>query len=455
VWFYPGSWFGVDQPLATVQLKWLRRAQQDFEYLWLARQRGEVINASLMARLLTKPVEIQPGQVPDPAYALMTGTADPSAWSEGQRLLASVVLLREPGQIADKDKADALALDVLHWSRPQDAALLMARTAEWGFNPGNNQWLSLNLGLDIYNASDTKPDQNRLQWTSVPRGWEVQPQPASLSALATYHVDRVTAQARFNRDALDAKDHHPAEITFTNGFNNSESKLQFVLPVAPTDRLGPGMKIEDGKLDDWSGADAIQSGPLVRMLNRPALQKQELQYADQPATIFTGWGDQSFYIAFKLAGVSPGASKATRNFVDYQSRRAWGEDLAEILIQPVFDDGTLGPLLHVVCKPTAGQWVERKRDPRLFADPWQPFEGSGIRYTARLDDGGQWNGEMAIPWRVITDRDRGLPKFLRFNFTQHVHTSGQSASWAGPIDFGRDDSFMGLLVVRESTDPSR
>ena len=36
VWFYPGQWFGVPEPLATIQLKWLRRAQQDYEYLWLA-----------------------------------------------------------------------------------------------------------------------------------------------------------------------------------------------------------------------------------------------------------------------------------------------------------------------------------------------------------------------------------------------------------------------------------
>ena len=26
VWFYPGSWFGVDEPVPTLQLKWLRRA---------------------------------------------------------------------------------------------------------------------------------------------------------------------------------------------------------------------------------------------------------------------------------------------------------------------------------------------------------------------------------------------------------------------------------------------
>ena len=29
------------------------------------------------------------------------------------------------------------------------------------------------------------------------------------------------------------------------------------------------------------------------------------------------------------------------------------------------------------------------------------------------------------------------------------HATGESASWAGPIDFGRDESFMGLLYLRD------
>ncbi len=77
IWFYPGSWFGVDEPVPTVQLKWLRRAEQDFEYLYLAKERGEEVNAQQMARLITKPVEIQPGEAPDPTYSLMSGTTDP------------------------------------------------------------------------------------------------------------------------------------------------------------------------------------------------------------------------------------------------------------------------------------------------------------------------------------------------------------------------------------------
>jgi len=273
-----------------------------------------------------------------------------------------------------------------------------------------------------------------------------------IPSLETYRILRTPVSARFDLNAIQAKDARPVELKFVNGFNNAESKLSFVLPVAPTDRLGPGLNIADGRLDDWNEADAIQNGPMVRMLSRPAIQKQEIQFAEQTAKVFTGWSDENFYVAFHLKGVSSGAAGAARNFVDYQFRRAWGEDLCEILIQPVFDDNSTGPVMHVVCKP-AEHWVERKRDPRLFSNPWQPFEGT-IRYARTTDAAsGEWRGEVAIPWKAITNKDNAIPKLMRFNFTQHVHASGQSASWAGPIDFGRDDSFMGLLYVREANVP--
>ena len=454
VWFYPGSWFGVDEPLATIQLKWLRRAEQDFEYLLLAKQRGETINAGMMARLLTKQVEIQPGQQPDPSYALMTGTADAPAWNAAQDLLGKLILSRDVGGEAKQKiaSADELSLQVLRWIAPQDVVLLMGRSASWGLSAEGSNRLSLVLGIDVYNASDTHPEQNRLEWDqSIPRGWQVNPQPMPIGALQTYRVQTLGVEAAFDLNAIDVKDRRPVALRFVNGFNNAESKLQMVLPVAPTDRLGPGMNINDGKLDDWNAADAIQDGPMVRMFNRPAVQKQQIQYADESSHVYTGWGDEKFYVAFHLDGATASDARTSRNFVDYQFRRAWGEDLCEILIQPIYGDNSAGPVLHVVCKPTAGHWVERKRDPRLYADPWQPFEGTGIRYVARNEDG--WSGEVAIPWKAITDRDKTIPKLLRFNFAQHVHSTGQSASWAGPVDFGRDDGFMGLLYVRESTEP--
>jgi hypothetical protein len=221
-----------------------------------------------------------------------------------------------------------------------------------------------------------------------------------------------------------------------------------VAPVAASQRLRVE-PIIDGSLDDWSAADAIQlDRPLVRMLNRPALQRQEFQSVDMPASIYSGWSDDSFFLAFRLGGVEPLNVQSTRNFVDYQARRAWSEDLAEILIQPIYIDNSVGPTLHIVCKP-AGNWTERKS-----AEEWQAFEGAGIRYASTVDPQQLiWRGEVAIPWGSITSSDRGRPSLLRFNFVQHRNSTGQSASWAGPIDYGRDNAMMGLIHLRDAVTP--
>ena len=79
-------------------------------------------------------------------------------------------------------------------------------------------------------------------------------------------------------------------------------------------------------------------------------------------------------------------------------------------------------------------------------------------YVAR-PEGDRWRGEIQIPWRAImaaaaegNNQPVEPPTLLRFNFAQHRNATGESASWAGPIDFGRDDSFMGVLYLRDLTD---
>jgi hypothetical protein len=233
-----------------------------------------------------------------------------------------------------------------------------------------------------------------------------------------------------------------------------------LLPVAASDRVDRRLAI-DGRLGDWTMADAIQDGPMIRMIDRPALQRQQLDFASDPAQVFTAWADENFYVAFKLTGITPNPGFG-QNFVTTQFRRAWGEDLCQLLIQPVYPDNTLGPVLHCVCKPNGVAWVERKQPPQPTSpdssaiqappdpaspDGYQPFEGSGIRYAATTDPS-FWRGEVAIPWSALLDSQHGRPQLLRFNFVQHQTRTGESASWAGPIDYGKDQSLMGLIYLR-------
>jgi hypothetical protein len=482
IWFYPGEWFGLDQPVPTIQLKWLRRAEQDYEYLKLVRDRADAakdangraarLTSLVMARLVTKPVEIQPGQTPDPAYAMMSGTTNQAAWEEAQRLLAEFIVLNTPGGTPpDPQRVGRAEIAALRWAEPQERPLLMGRATEWSLEPGNGKdsWLHLALGLDLYNASDLTQGENLLGWTLAPPGWEVAPQPGPAPALPTYNVRRAGIEARFDLSKLTpAAARAPMEVTFINGHNRDRTaSLRLALPVAASDKHEGPLAMDGRIADDWSEADLVQSGRLIKMLSRPNLQRQQLEPASTDSKIYTTWAANNFYVAFDLGGISPTGAAKAQNFVDYQFRRAWSEDLCELLIQPVDNQGIAGPVLHVVCKPNGSSWVERKVAPAAAAvvgngnAAWQEVEAR-VFYVAR-PDGDRWRGEVQIPWRAILTAASGAgegndqpvepPTLLRFNFAQHRNATGESASWAGPVDFGRDDSFMGVLYLRDPQEP--
>jgi hypothetical protein len=458
-WFYPGKWFGVPGLVPTIQLEWLRRAQQDYEYLWLAAQRGEVINALQLARLITKPVEIRPGQAADPEYALLTGTASQHAWQRAQELLAETILLRKPGEPLDPARQRSLYIETLQWAQPQERPQLLARGARWtyqgprkiGDGRATGNWVHLDLGLDVYNASDATPDKNALAWGAPPplSGWEVRPQPVEVPRLQTYHVQPATLPAEFDLSHVSPDSVQPLDLSFINGFTKVAYPLRVRAPVAVSDRREGPLAL-DGNLSDWTDADALQDGPLVLMMNRPNLQAQALKFASGTAKVYSGWGRENFYLAFSLDGLSP-EDHTAHNDVYYQARRAWGEDLCEVLIQPVYKDNSAGPVLHLVFKPNGADWVERKGAGNAPGEIWRVAEGSGVRYATTTGDD-RWRGEAGIPWRLINSAGKDAPVLLRFNFCQHRTRNCESASWCGPVDFGRDESLMGVLYLRSPDD---
>jgi len=458
VWFYPGRWFGVDQPVPSIQLKWLRRAEQDYEYLYLAQQRGMSTNAFMLARLMIKPVQIQPDQPPDPEYSLLTGTVDQGTWDEAQSLLARTILIGVPGTNPDdpdyRSKLVALNLDTIRWQQPKERPYIMPRVAQWLWETpeqqGADERVFVRLGVDIYNAGDNRPTDNLLQWDSASPGWEFQPQPFVIGSLQTYWVQRFSLEARVDLENLSPDSYQPVELSFVDGYTRDEYRSQAVLPIAVSDRREGRLTI-DGNLDDWDPSYEIHSGQLTKMLDRPAVQARKIEPAQTSSTLFSGWGEDNFYLAFHVQGCAAG-QPLHRNFIESQFRRAWGEDVCEFLIQPIYDDNTTGPVTYVACKPNGVCVVSQTRDVGGQKSDSGPQTDTAVRYAANPQNG-TWDGELAIPWSTLIGPDRARPRLLRFNFIQHRSTTGESDSWAGPIDFDRDDQLMGLLYLRDTAPP--
>lgn len=450
-WFYPGSWFGIDQPLPTLQLKWLRRAQQDYEYLYLARQRNQAVRALLLARLLAKPVELQPTQVPDPAYSLLSGTTDPKIWNEGLELLTRSIILNQPGQTADAAADRQLALDTTTWSTGQERPCLMARSCEWslGKTQQGQPVAGLHLGIDIYNAADRTAEKSTLQFSTLPEAWDTIQTPVDVPRLGIYHVDRFFLDSRVMLNQVVPASRQPNKIAFVDGYSGRIHYLQVCAPVAVSERRQGAPPKMDGNLADWIADDALHDGRLVQMLGRPTVQNQLMPLAPTSSTLYSTYNATTLFLGFKVDGVETPPDGYARSYVEREFRRAWGEDICELLIQPLYGDGSLGPVLNIAVKPHGQLEISRRLDPHLHASPWQAFSGTDIRYGATLDQK-IWRGEVSVPWDAILDEAHAgkKPDALRFNFTQHRGLTGQSSSWAGPIDFGRDEALMGLLFIK-------
>ncbi|MFI5378273.1 MAG: hypothetical protein ACHRHE_03115 [Tepidisphaerales bacterium] len=452
VWFYPGEWFGVAQPVPSIQLKWLRRAQQDYEYLWLARQRGQGERAATIARLLVKPVELQAGQAPDAIYGLMSASADPKAWDQAVDLLSRTIQLSKPGQSTDAVAERQLTYDLAGWTQAQARPILVPRSAEWTLSPaGMKNSVALKLGIDIYNPADLHPEPNRLQWNGVPESWAVSPTPVDVPRAATFSVGRFDIEAAVDLVNLSPGKAQPARLLFTEGYSKQSYHMSVVLPVSYSEKLGQGRKIVlDGNLKDWMGEDALFQGRMVKLIDRPALQAQRLDLASTESAIYSTWTPQSLYFAFRLGGADAPITNAERSFVERQFGRAWGEDIVEIVLQPIYAAGP-GPLFHLTFKPRGQIEVFRRLDPKLNVNPWQAFGSTDIRYATNVTDA-IWRGEAMLPWDSLLPPGKAAerPLMLRMNFLQHRGRTGESASWAGPVDLVREDPLMGLLQIRQT-----
>ena len=453
VWFYPGSWFGVEGPVPSLHLKWVQRAQQDYEYLHLAAQRGQAPRALVLAALLAKPVEMQPGQEPDPIDALMSSTSNPAAWDDAVKLLARTVMIAQPGQEPEAAAELQLGIDVNNWTEAQQRPILLPRALEWSYAKVNQQDVAvLRMGMDVYNAAHQQPEGNKLLWTAAPAGWDVGFNAREIPKLGVYRVERHFLDAQVQLAKVTAASREPFKASFVHGYTGETYHVEAVAPVAVSEkRQGAAPRI-DGSLGDWQAEDAMHGGALVKMLSRPSVQNREVRRSETPSAVYSTWTPTGLYLGFKVEGLDGHRRNVAVNYLQFDFRRAWGEDLVEVLAQPVFADGTIGALVHIGCKPQGSVEVSRRVSGRGQINPFQAVAGVNILYGATHDQN-TWRGEVVLPWEAFNQPGNAAnfgrpPVLMKLNFVHHRGATGESASWAGPIDYGRDDSFMGVLHIR-------
>ena len=208
-WFYPGSWFGVDEPVASIQLKWLRRAAAGLRISFAGGAAWNADGCTAAGAMITRQVELRPVQAPDPEYEPAQRDGGSKDLGRGARAAGAVDFVVSAGRTSPDDPAVKireadLNLDIVRWQEPKERPYILPRTAQWFWDDPNrsngDKWAFLKLGVDIYNAGDSRPQQNQLQMDPG-RGWVgIQTRAGNHRRVRTYWVQRFSMNARVNLD---------------------------------------------------------------------------------------------------------------------------------------------------------------------------------------------------------------------------------------------------------------
>jgi hypothetical protein len=87
---YPGQYVGIHGVVASMRLKQARRGMQDYEYLWLASQRGHRAEADAISRRLV-PRALHEAAPPGAIGPRGAWERDPRAWAAARRELARAI----------------------------------------------------------------------------------------------------------------------------------------------------------------------------------------------------------------------------------------------------------------------------------------------------------------------------------------------------------------------------
>src|SRR5690606_33270880 len=260
------------------------------------------------------------------------------------------------------------------WLAPRERPVPIITGTQWDIaEDGDRPTVVLRLSGGVYNPSDARPEGMRLAFAEMPGGespdgaiWR-NPGALELPEVPTYEVGRFTVATSAWVEALEhvfpTFQQAPLRLSVQNLFSGASANVSAVAPavVVHGRRETP---VVDGLLGEWMGNEAIIDGRMVLMHDRAAVQSGEVMRTERAAQAFVGWTEEGLHVAFRLegAGVAPGAIRQTRNFVETEYGRAWGEDVCEILVQPVWTqlgDPVDGPLLHIVAKPN-GAFARRR-----------------------------------------------------------------------------------------------
>jgi hypothetical protein len=439
---YPGGPYGLDRPVASMRLKWLRRGMQDVAYLTLLRRRGLEHVAQSIRDTLTPYAFIDAHRhyFGDPRACGWPRNA--KLWELARRIMADELLSADG--IVPAAGTDSASEPVLRWRQFMSAARSVSVIPEGvRVRPTRDAaTMRVECAVRIENRRRV-PLEGYLSFAKLPDSWNAQEPEIVMGPIPPMGTGRATlvATAETLAPGPNGLMHLPLLLRTKEGRTHHASARLALL----TSNRTRGALVCDGDLADWSvGSGNVAAGfAPIAGYSGPSLEEAGGNRFDRTRCA-VNHDDGNVYLGIFCAGTRGELPDATRtNRIRYDGPTPTDGELIEVLIDPT-NAGTHDPadLFHIVVKRSGVAVFERGVDMGLGKGEVWPAD---IRYAVRdLNDA--WVVELAIPRKVLEAGGPGTP-IRGLNVTRFRPAPQTYTTWSGALRNAYDPASLGNLMI--------
>ena len=443
VLLYPGDPFGLEVPVESVRLKWLRQGLQDAAYVRLL----DGVGLAHITQTLTSALSLYAGA---DAYRAHFADGRPPGWP------------REPAlfEAARHIMADAYIEATYHRQSPEKIQAF-ARSATWrrfmldsrrvtlevdgarvrplgGEDAGS---MAIEITCTITNGTRV-PFTGELTAASAGPDWLSPGEPMRVGPIGPSQARRAkwTLHATSVPIPSDGKIGLAVEL---RGVEGTVAALEIPVALAAAVQTDRPPRI-DGDLRDWPAGTVNVLGQF-RLICGGRATAASLE-PRRRTTAFVLRHENDLYVAVNCeGGVAADGQQGRRNRVSYEDMIPVDEELVEILFDP-FNVGTRSPadLFHVVIKQAGFDLTEKgvtTVPPCGASEPW----AADVEVATRTTDG-RWVAEVRIPLRSFGNQPTSDGAVWGLNVTRFDFQAQEYSTWSGATGTAYDPLSLGNLL---------
>ena len=297
---------------------------------------------------------------------------------------------------------------------------------------------------------DRVPLSGHLRWDQLPSGWAGTADRWDVPLISPNQTGRAVISATMSN--FGARGGHVPVDALLATSDGQVLPIPLRVCLLSAERLSHPITM-DGDLSDWSPGGTNAALDFRLITPEPARKA-----ADAPThprwrtSAFVARDQDALFVAVNCEKdphrtLAPGLS----NFVAYDDLVPVGEELVEILIDPL-NAGTRTPtdLYRLVVKPTSAHFAERGIILEPPCGPRRPW-AADARVATKIEDE-RWTVEVRIPWRAFDNApvDHAL---WGFNITRFDAATAQFSTWSGATGNAYDPLSVGNLYLPDAANP--